>query len=47
VLSCINYISNVFAGAKAYACQCKFRSVNKLMDVSKEKELKWVCGKHA
>ncbi|KAF6022437.1 C8orf37 [Bugula neritina] len=35
------------SGAKAYACQCKFRSVNKLMDVSKEKELKWVCGKHA
>ncbi|XP_070575998.1 cilia- and flagella-associated protein 418-like [Ptychodera flava] len=33
-------------GSRAYACQCKWRSVKDLVDIQKEADLKWVCGKH-
>ncbi|XP_002739042.1 cilia- and flagella-associated protein 418-like [Saccoglossus kowalevskii] len=33
-------------GYRAYACQCKWRSVREFVDLQKETDLKWVCGKH-
>ncbi|XP_071824678.1 cilia- and flagella-associated protein 418-like [Apostichopus japonicus] len=32
-------------GSRAYACQCTWRSVTKLMNLVEE-DIKWVCGKH-
>ncbi|XP_075682046.1 cilia- and flagella-associated protein 418 isoform X2 [Rhinoderma darwinii] len=34
-------------GARAYACQCSWRSVQHLTDLSTEQQLRWVCGKHS
>ncbi|XP_033856591.2 cilia- and flagella-associated protein 418 isoform X2 [Acipenser ruthenus] len=34
-------------GTRAYACQCSWRSIQNLVDLKTDKELKWVCGKHA
>ncbi|XP_018427836.1 PREDICTED: protein C8orf37 homolog [Nanorana parkeri] len=34
-------------GTRAYACQCSWRSVYELTDLSKELQLRWVCGKHS
>ncbi|XP_065688835.1 cilia- and flagella-associated protein 418 isoform X3 [Patagioenas fasciata] len=34
-------------GARAYACQCSWRSINELMDLQTDQQLRWVCGKHA
>ncbi|KAM3928395.1 cilia- and flagella-associated protein 418 [Leptodactylus fuscus] len=34
-------------GARAYACQCSWRSVQKLTDLCTEQQLRWVCGKHS
>ncbi|XP_044150051.1 protein C8orf37 homolog [Bufo gargarizans] len=34
-------------GARAYACQCSWRSVQQLTDLSAEQQLRWVCGKHS
>ena len=33
-------------GCRAYACQCQHRSVNTILDVQSEQELKWSCMKH-
>ncbi|XP_032875959.1 protein C8orf37 homolog isoform X1 [Amblyraja radiata] len=33
-------------GARAYACQCSWRSVHTLTDIREEQHLRWVCGKH-
>ncbi|XP_051055268.1 cilia- and flagella-associated protein 418 [Phodopus roborovskii] len=33
-------------GARAYACQCSWRSVEELRDLQADHELRWVCGKH-
>ncbi|XP_077982997.1 cilia- and flagella-associated protein 418-like [Glandiceps talaboti] len=33
-------------GCRAYACQCKWRSIRDWIDLQKDAELKWVCGKH-
>eukprot|EP01137_Pigoraptor_chileana_P009564 Opistho-2@58043 len=35
------------AGTTAYACQCKWRSVDKLKNVADDVDLKWVCGRHS
>ncbi|CAI9574192.1 unnamed protein product [Staurois parvus] len=34
-------------GSRAYACQCSWRSVHELTDLSKELQLRWVCAKHS
>ncbi|XP_072013900.1 cilia- and flagella-associated protein 418-like [Amphiura filiformis] len=34
-------------GSRAYACQCKWRSIKSLVALSQDTDLKWVCGKHA
>ncbi|XP_077349188.1 cilia- and flagella-associated protein 418 [Lithobates pipiens] len=34
-------------GSRAYACQCSWRSVQELTDLSKDLQLRWVCGKHS
>ncbi|KAL8181891.1 UNVERIFIED_CONTAM: hypothetical protein K2H54_033882 [Gekko kuhli] len=34
-------------GARAYACQCSWRSIDELTDLSVDRELRWVCSKHA
>ncbi|XP_068020396.1 cilia- and flagella-associated protein 418 isoform X2 [Melanerpes formicivorus] len=34
-------------GARAYACQCSWRSIDELTDLQTEQQLRWVCGKHA
>ncbi|XP_073488098.1 cilia- and flagella-associated protein 418 isoform X1 [Aquarana catesbeiana] len=34
-------------GSRAYACQCSWRSVHELTDLSKDLQLRWVCGKHS
>ncbi|KAM9308434.1 cilia- and flagella-associated protein 418 [Gastrophryne carolinensis] len=34
-------------GARAYACQCSWRSVHTLTEISTEQQLRWVCGKHS
>lgn len=33
-------------GARAYACQCSWRTVEELTDLQADHELRWVCGKH-
>ncbi|XP_050178485.1 cilia- and flagella-associated protein 418 [Myiozetetes cayanensis] len=33
-------------GARAYACQCSWRSIDELTDLQTEQRLRWVCGKH-
>nr|XP_023671239.1 protein C8orf37 homolog [Paramormyrops kingsleyae]XP_023671249.1 protein C8orf37 homolog [Paramormyrops kingsleyae]XP_023671261.1 protein C8orf37 homolog [Paramormyrops kingsleyae] len=33
-------------GARAYACQCSWRSALRLTHLRDEARLKWVCGKH-
>ncbi|XP_067886916.1 cilia- and flagella-associated protein 418 [Heterodontus francisci] len=33
-------------GARAYACQCSWRSIHDLTDLREEQQLRWVCGKH-
>ncbi|XP_072007560.1 cilia- and flagella-associated protein 418 [Engystomops pustulosus] len=33
-------------GSRAYACQCSWRSIQQLTDLSTEPGLRWVCGKH-
>lgn len=34
-------------GTRAYACQCTWRSVQELMDIRTDQQLRWVCGKHS
>ncbi|XP_037237175.1 protein C8orf37 homolog [Falco rusticolus] len=34
-------------GARAYACQCSWRSIDELTDLRTDQQLRWVCGKHA
>ncbi|KAM8966837.1 cilia- and flagella-associated protein 418-like [Pelodytes ibericus] len=34
-------------GARAYACQCSWRSIQDLTDLRIDPELRWVCGKHS
>ncbi|XP_074671564.1 cilia- and flagella-associated protein 418 [Strix aluco] len=34
-------------GARAYACQCSWRSIDELTDLQADQQLRWVCGKHA
>ncbi|XP_062460631.1 cilia- and flagella-associated protein 418 isoform X2 [Pezoporus occidentalis] len=34
-------------GARAYACQCSWRSIDELTDLQTDQQLRWVCGKHA
>ncbi|KFO86038.1 Protein C8orf37, partial [Buceros rhinoceros silvestris] len=33
-------------GARAYACQCSWRSIDELTDLQTDQQLRWVCGKH-
>ncbi|XP_060241959.1 cilia- and flagella-associated protein 418 isoform X1 [Meriones unguiculatus] len=33
-------------GARAYACQCSWRSIEELTELQTDHELRWVCGKH-
>ncbi|XP_063306381.1 cilia- and flagella-associated protein 418 [Pelobates fuscus] len=33
--------------ARAYACQCTWRSVKELMDIRQDQQLRWVCGRHS
>ncbi|OBS57826.1 hypothetical protein A6R68_11046, partial [Neotoma lepida] len=33
-------------GARAYACQCSWRTIEELTDLQADHELRWVCGKH-
>ncbi|XP_041454005.1 protein C8orf37-like [Lytechinus variegatus] len=33
-------------GCRAYACQCCWRSIRTLTNLSEDHDLKWVCGKH-
>ncbi|XP_047373948.1 cilia- and flagella-associated protein 418 isoform X2 [Sciurus carolinensis] len=32
--------------ARAYACQCSWRTVEELTDLQTDHQLRWVCGKH-
>ncbi|XP_077127050.1 cilia- and flagella-associated protein 418 isoform X2 [Ranitomeya variabilis] len=34
-------------GARAYACQCSWRSIQQLAHLSAEEPLRWVCGTHS
>ncbi|XP_043921865.1 protein C8orf37 homolog [Protopterus annectens] len=34
-------------GSRAYACQCSWRSIQELTDLSKDQQLRWVCSTHA
>ncbi|XP_048364190.1 cilia- and flagella-associated protein 418 isoform X1 [Sphaerodactylus townsendi] len=34
-------------GTRAYACQCSWRSIDELTDLSTDRQLRWVCSKHA
>ncbi|XP_010004812.1 PREDICTED: protein C8orf37 homolog [Chaetura pelagica] len=34
-------------GARAYACQCSWRSIDEITDLQMDQQLRWVCGKHA
>ncbi|KAM4028873.1 cilia- and flagella-associated protein 418 isoform 3-T3 [Anomaloglossus baeobatrachus] len=34
-------------GARAYACQCSWRSIQQVTHLSAEEQLRWVCGKHS
>ncbi|XP_048214844.1 cilia- and flagella-associated protein 418 isoform X1 [Perognathus longimembris pacificus] len=33
-------------GARAYACQCSWRTIEELTDLQTDHQLRWVCGKH-
>ncbi|XP_077207967.1 cilia- and flagella-associated protein 418 [Paroedura picta] len=33
-------------GTRAYACQCNWRSIDELTDLSMDRQLHWVCSKH-
>ncbi|XP_061459480.1 cilia- and flagella-associated protein 418 isoform X2 [Rhineura floridana] len=33
-------------GSRAYACQCTWRSVDELTDLTMDRQLRWVCSKH-
>jgi hypothetical protein len=33
-------------GARAYACQCSWRTVEELTPLQTDHQLRWVCGKH-
>lgn len=33
-------------GARAYACQCSWRTVEELTNLQTDHRLRWVCGKH-
>ncbi|XP_006859266.1 PREDICTED: protein C8orf37 homolog [Chrysochloris asiatica] len=33
-------------GARAYACQCSWRTIEELTDLQTHHQLRWVCGKH-
>ncbi|KAJ7337979.1 hypothetical protein JRQ81_010505 [Phrynocephalus forsythii] len=33
-------------GSRAYACQCAWRSIHELTDLSTDRQLRWVCSKH-
>uniref|UniRef100_A0A8D0BST6 Cilia- and flagella-associated protein 418 n=1 Tax=Salvator merianae TaxID=96440 RepID=A0A8D0BST6_SALMN len=33
-------------GSRAYACQCTWRSIEELTDLSTDRQLRWVCSKH-
>ncbi|XP_049629922.1 cilia- and flagella-associated protein 418 [Suncus etruscus] len=33
-------------GSRAYACQCRWRSVEEATALHSDPELRWVCGKH-
>ncbi|XP_045139870.1 cilia- and flagella-associated protein 418 isoform X2 [Echinops telfairi] len=33
-------------GARAYACQCSWRTIEELTDLQNDHQLRWVCGKH-
>ncbi|KAL1775598.1 C8orf37-like [Sigmodon hispidus] len=33
-------------GARAYACQCSWRTIEELTDLQADHQLRWVCGKH-
>ncbi|XP_008056523.1 protein C8orf37 homolog [Carlito syrichta] len=33
-------------GARAYACQCSWRTIEDLTDLWTDRQLHWVCGKH-
>ncbi|XP_066122110.1 cilia- and flagella-associated protein 418 isoform X1 [Saccopteryx bilineata] len=33
-------------GARAYACQCSWRTIEELTDLQSDHQLRWVCGKH-
>ncbi|KAM8785889.1 cilia- and flagella-associated protein 418 isoform 2-T2 [Rhynchonycteris naso] len=33
-------------GARAYACQCSWRTIEELTDLQSDHQLHWVCGKH-
>ncbi|KAE8599348.1 hypothetical protein XENTR_v10017156 [Xenopus tropicalis] len=34
-------------GSRAYACQCSWRSVQELTNITVYPQLRWVCGKHS
>lgn len=34
-------------GARAYACQCSWRSIDEFTDLQTDQQLRWVCGKHS
>ncbi|XP_007933045.1 protein C8orf37 homolog [Orycteropus afer afer] len=33
-------------GARAYACQCSWKTAEELTDLQTDHQLRWVCGKH-
>ncbi|KAM4864647.1 cilia- and flagella-associated protein 418 isoform 1-T1 [Thomomys bottae] len=33
-------------GARAYACQCSWRTIEELTNLQTDHQLRWVCGKH-
>ncbi|XP_053251603.1 cilia- and flagella-associated protein 418 isoform X2 [Podarcis raffonei] len=33
-------------GSRAYACQCTWRSIDELTDLTVDRQLRWVCSKH-
>ncbi|XP_053102617.1 cilia- and flagella-associated protein 418 isoform X3 [Hemicordylus capensis] len=33
-------------GTRAYACQCNWKSVDELIDLTMDHQLRWVCSKH-
>ncbi|XP_034980393.1 cilia- and flagella-associated protein 418 isoform X2 [Zootoca vivipara] len=33
-------------GSRAYACQCTWRSIDELTELTGDRQLRWVCSKH-